>query len=72
MQHSGHLQTLYAALGDFSVVDPVAYDRQVFSLTHYHTDRQLIFILAGGYSKPRMAGPCQVICFNLEELRSLS
>ena len=32
MQHSGHLQTLYAGLGDISAVDPVMGKS---SLTHY-------------------------------------
>src|SRR5712664_1527876 len=32
-QHSGHLQTLHSVFGDFSAIDPVAYDRQVVS--HY-------------------------------------
>src|SRR6266849_5047898 len=68
-QHSGHLQTIYSALGDFSAVDPVVYDRQVVS--HYYTNRRLMFTFAGGLSKPKMAEPCQVICFDLEELRSL-
>ena len=68
-QHSGHLQTIYTVLGDFSAVDQVVYDRQVVS--HYYTNHQLIFTLAGGFSKPKMAEPCRVIWFNLEELRSL-
>jgi hypothetical protein len=28
VNNSGHLQTIYCALGDFTKVDPVAYDRQ--------------------------------------------
>jgi hypothetical protein len=69
MQYSGHLQTLYSVFGDFSAVDPVVYDRQVIS--HYYTDRRLLFTFAGGCSKQKMAGHCQVICFNLEQFRSL-
>ena len=38
-RHSGHLQTIYGSLFDFSLVDQVAYDRQVVS--HYYTRRQL-------------------------------
>ena len=62
-QHSGHLQTLYAVLANFSAVDPVAYDRQV--LPHYCANRPLIFAFAGGYSNLKMAGPCQATYFNL-------
>jgi hypothetical protein len=69
MQHSGHLQTLYAVLGNFSDVDPVVYDRQV--LSHYYTNQRLIFTFAGSYSNLKMVEPCQAICFNLQELRSL-
>ena len=68
-QHSGHLQTLYAALANFSAVDPVAYDRQV--LPRYYTNRPLIFTFAGGYSNSKMAGPCQDIRFNLQDFRLL-
>ena len=42
MQRSGHLQTIYAGLGDFSVVNPVVYDRQV--VCHYHTNHRLIHL----------------------------
>src|SRR5258708_38017495 len=71
MHYSGHLQTVYSVLGNFSVVDPVVYDRQVVS--HYHTHiADIITTFAGGYFKPKMAGPCQVICFDLEELHSSS
>jgi hypothetical protein len=69
-QHSGHLQTLYAVLGNFSAVDPVPYDRQVLS-HYYYTNRPLIFTFAGGYSNLKMAGPCQAICFNLQDFRLL-
>jgi hypothetical protein len=52
-QHSGHLQTLYSVFGDFSAVDPVAYDRQVLSplhqsSTHIHLRRQLLQLKDGG------------------------
>jgi hypothetical protein len=69
-QNSGHLQTIYGVLGNFSVVDPVVYDRQVVS--HHYTNRRLIFTFAGGYSKPKMAEPCQIIWFDLEEICLLS
>jgi predicted alpha/beta-fold hydrolase len=68
-QRSGHLQTIYSAIGNFLGVDPVAYDRQVVFL--YYTNRRLIPTFAGGFSKPKMVEPCQVVCCNLEKLRSL-
>ena len=53
IQNSGHLQTIYGALGNFSVVDPVVYDRQVVSLlqqslSHVHLRRRLLLTKDGG------------------------
>ena len=69
-QRSGHLQTLYASLGDFSAVDQISYDRWV--IFQHHAVHVLRCTATGGYFGSRTVGPCQAIRSNAEELRSLS